>query len=536
MVYLWILLSVLVTFLFQIGGVYFYHRDPILDRYLCLAWGNLLAQPERLLLYGWLHSTLAPWHVLLNGIGIFYLGRDVEKENGPWKTLLIFVGGVIAGGLLWKILPGIGTYPKWRLMGCSAGVCALFAVDTLNHQRRNESFRWGSIVLSGRTFLFIALGFEIVFWRMGWWGFIAHTAHLGGILAGILIDQLFHFSETSKKIVFFINSFWNASRFFMKRNKIILVSVINCLIVAYLGYLVWKLNKPLLHPAPPAASVKMDSPEVLVQKALRTETFKTGTFQDRIKFLESIPPHSPFHQIEPLLSCLNLQWKGYNSFSLLEKFQWFSTSTNLLNQSPEARVTLAQGLEPNIGDPHIPLLIQTQSYISLGNVLIAHLTDLSKSKEDPTLTTETQTIQTIFERVNLKLEKQKNVALIPIQMQAKAFLRSHYPDRFPYPTLERELTERIISSKSPEKIKIEALKALTAIQSPAAIHDSLPLLSQNPGSTLQVELFHYLSSQGDAESIRVLSQLQPIFPDEEEIILRTIQSIRDRHKPAPQKP
>lgn len=66
-------------------------------------------------------------HLLVNGLGLWFFGNAVRRENGTRRFLEIFLGGILAGGLFWTALwlpPG---HPAPLVLGASAGVFALTA-------------------------------------------------------------------------------------------------------------------------------------------------------------------------------------------------------------------------------------------------------------------------------------------------------------------------------------------------------------------------------------------------------------------------
>ena len=187
-----LLLTFTLTFLGQLAVAYFRGNDQATLQWVLQAWGKPTHELYRYLTYAWMHSTLYPWHLFINLLGIFYLGRDLEKRFSKFKILFVFLFGILLGALLWRSLPAYGDYPKWRLMGCSAGICAWFALELL------EVIRSGKPVARGQALGLLAgsLLFELLCWKMGWLGFIAHTAHLGGFLAGILAYLFLKREET----------------------------------------------------------------------------------------------------------------------------------------------------------------------------------------------------------------------------------------------------------------------------------------------------------------------------------------------------
>ena len=138
-------------------------------------------QPWQWVTHALLHDGF--WHLLGNGLVLWWTGATVEQEHGPVTLLKVLIGGA--------------------LIGISAGVYALMLVallDKLDHQITLLLFfflpvtlkvRWLLIVVS----LFTVLGWvfsefpgrhDWLGWKAAWPDTIAHSAHLGGLLFGWL--------------------------------------------------------------------------------------------------------------------------------------------------------------------------------------------------------------------------------------------------------------------------------------------------------------------------------------------------------------
>jgi membrane associated rhomboid family serine protease len=141
----------------------------------------------QLLTYQLMHGGVL--HLLLNCWAIYVFGREVEETLGRKSFLtLYFTSGVIGG--LFQALAGVlldGSFAA-PVVGASAGAFGLIAAfATLYPERPLMLLLFFIIPLNMRAkflLLFSALlaVFGIVFPK----GNIAHAAHLGGIIAGIV--------------------------------------------------------------------------------------------------------------------------------------------------------------------------------------------------------------------------------------------------------------------------------------------------------------------------------------------------------------
>jgi membrane associated rhomboid family serine protease len=160
-----------------------YLRSPIEGEVALSAEGLRTLKVWQLFTFQFLHADFL--HFLCNGLGLYMLGRPVERSLGRGRFWEIYFASGTAGGLLQG---GLGLLvPQhfgWHTVGASAGVCGLLAAFCLMY--RDETIRvmfvlpvraWNVLIAS----LVIAAFFVLVPSEPG----VAHAAHLGGMLATI---------------------------------------------------------------------------------------------------------------------------------------------------------------------------------------------------------------------------------------------------------------------------------------------------------------------------------------------------------------
>ena len=157
-------------------------------------------RPWQWLTHALLHDGF--WHLLGNGLVLWWTGATVEQEHGPARFLQVLLGGALIGALTWY-LTGLGGRHDGALVGISAGVYALMLVallDKLDHQITLLLFFFLPVTLKVRwlliaTALFAVLGWgfselpgrhDWLGWKAAWPDGIAHSAHLGGLIFGWL--------------------------------------------------------------------------------------------------------------------------------------------------------------------------------------------------------------------------------------------------------------------------------------------------------------------------------------------------------------
>ncbi len=129
-------------------------------------------------------------HLLGNCLGIFWLGRSLELEIGGKRLLVLYLGAGVVGGLL-QALMGIAIPSKFGVptLGASAGVCGLLAAFAWRNPMQPISFLLMFVLpinLYARTLFWISFGVALFFVLIPAWPAVAHGAHLGGLIAGML--------------------------------------------------------------------------------------------------------------------------------------------------------------------------------------------------------------------------------------------------------------------------------------------------------------------------------------------------------------
>lgn len=145
--------------------------------------------------YALLHDGLL--HLLFNCLGIYFLGREIAPLLGSTRFLQFYAGSAVVGGLLWlsvQLLGGGGV-----LVGASAAISAMFILFACIYPEREITFLLFLVLpvtLRPKVLAWSMLGFELLglaFSELPGSKFdtnIAHSAHLGGMLAGWLYYRL----------------------------------------------------------------------------------------------------------------------------------------------------------------------------------------------------------------------------------------------------------------------------------------------------------------------------------------------------------
>lgn len=129
-------------------------------------------QPWRLITAALVHSGV--WHIGLNMLALWMIGRSLEPMLGRWRFLALYVLGGIGGSVAVAIIsPGTST------VGASGAVFSLFGALLVI----------GLHMGANMTGLFVLLGINLVIGFVP--GFnIAWQAHVGGALIGALVGLI----------------------------------------------------------------------------------------------------------------------------------------------------------------------------------------------------------------------------------------------------------------------------------------------------------------------------------------------------------
>jgi membrane associated rhomboid family serine protease len=166
-----------------------------LNDVFCL-WPNLATHPWnawQLLTYGFLHDgpslrfphDYSPLHLIFNMLTLWFFGREVEAVMGRAEFLRFYCASIVFAGLAWVVGEGLaGAQNGAPLVGASGGVMAVLAAFIWYFPRQTVLI-YGVLPVPAW-----ALGLLYLMSDVGGAGdrtsHVAHVAHLGGALFGLL--------------------------------------------------------------------------------------------------------------------------------------------------------------------------------------------------------------------------------------------------------------------------------------------------------------------------------------------------------------
>jgi membrane associated rhomboid family serine protease len=140
----------------------------------------------QLLTYQFMHG--GDLHLIMNCLGLYFIGPTVELLLGRVRFLVLYFGGGIVGGLLQLLMGVLTGGPDVAMVGASGGLMALLGVVACqfwNQRLRLLIMFILPVSLTGRSMLILLTVVDLAgaFFHDS---VIAHYAHLGGLYAGFL--------------------------------------------------------------------------------------------------------------------------------------------------------------------------------------------------------------------------------------------------------------------------------------------------------------------------------------------------------------
>lgn len=151
----------------------------------------------RLVTYSLLHGGVL--HFVLNCLGLFLIGREIAPILGSRGLFQFYLSTAVLGGVAWVATHAWGT-PPFPLVGASgvlAGMFVFFACIAPEREITFLLFFVLPVTLKPKLLAWILLGIDalgFLFSELPGGSFdtgIAHSAHLGGMLAGWLYYRFF---------------------------------------------------------------------------------------------------------------------------------------------------------------------------------------------------------------------------------------------------------------------------------------------------------------------------------------------------------
>ena len=187
----WFLGLLAAVFVLQNVGQTWFGNNALWDYGALSSRGIHAGRIWTLLTYALFHGDFL--HIFINGLGIFFLGRELEAVLGRTRFLKLILASALGGGIAWLAV----YFNRHSLVvGASAVGMGFLTVFTCLDTRRQVGFMFLPITFEAKWFLFIFGGFDLLGFLIrelpghGTLLGISHIAHLGGIAGGWVFYQL----------------------------------------------------------------------------------------------------------------------------------------------------------------------------------------------------------------------------------------------------------------------------------------------------------------------------------------------------------
>ena len=135
-----------------------------------------------------LHADII--HLALNMFFLLLSGDAVERELGSSRFLALYIAFGVIAGLFHSYLNSASAIPTIGASGAIFGVLAALAI-LFPFRWMLKLFGFIPIPLPAILFVFITILTETAYVSSGIIESVAHTAHVGGFLAGVFLTLLF---------------------------------------------------------------------------------------------------------------------------------------------------------------------------------------------------------------------------------------------------------------------------------------------------------------------------------------------------------
>ena len=153
-----------------------------------------------LLSYAFVHSSNSLWHILGNMLGLFFIGRIVEPLLGKQRFLLLYFSSAVIGGLVYIFFH---LNDHISVVGASAAVTGLLAFFCMCFPERRVTLLLFFIIPMTVKPKWIFWGFLgistylLLFSEIRGSNHVAHSAHLGGFLTGVVYYRYIFARQTA---------------------------------------------------------------------------------------------------------------------------------------------------------------------------------------------------------------------------------------------------------------------------------------------------------------------------------------------------
>ena len=160
--------------------------------------GHVYFHVWQIVTYAFLHSTDNVAHLLLNMLGLWMFGAEIERYVGPWRLLACYFASVLTAALTQLVVPGLLGAPPAPTSGASGGVFGRLLASALRFPHRKVVPLIPPIPMPAWLFAAIYAGVELFMGVTGTLSGIAHFAHLGGMIGSAAVVAQWRWASSAR--------------------------------------------------------------------------------------------------------------------------------------------------------------------------------------------------------------------------------------------------------------------------------------------------------------------------------------------------
>lgn len=142
--------------------------------------------PWQLITYGFLHDPNSITHLLFNMLALFMFGLPLEQGWGKQRFALYYVTCLAGAGFV-QLVVSLGSPVVYPTIGASGAVFGLLLAYGLRYPNNTIMLLIPPIPIKAKYFVWIYGAIELYLGVSGRMPGIAHFAHLGGLLFGLIL-------------------------------------------------------------------------------------------------------------------------------------------------------------------------------------------------------------------------------------------------------------------------------------------------------------------------------------------------------------
>ena len=141
--------------------------------------------PWQVITYSFLHGN--ELHILVNMLGVFMFGSEVERVLGQRRYLTYYFVSVLAAALAQLVMSALSPGPPYPTIGASGGVFGLLLAYGMFFPRRIVMLIFPPIPMPAWLFVTLYGAGELYMGITQTAQGVAHFAHLGGMATGFVL-------------------------------------------------------------------------------------------------------------------------------------------------------------------------------------------------------------------------------------------------------------------------------------------------------------------------------------------------------------